>query len=190
MNSLARRLASAVATLACTLLPTGASWAVPSLFYTSATNAPGVLVLDVNGAGFSDLYAYQVDLVFNPLLVQATAVTEGPFLKTGGPTFFDGGSIDNVNGVASFTFATLLGAVPGVNGAGILESIQFSVLRSGLATFTFANVFALDSQLNTITLDSPGATFATAVPEPSQISLMLAGLGGVIVLARRRRVRS
>ncbi len=187
MNTLSRRLASAVATLVCTLLPAGASWAVPSLSYTSASNAPGVLVLNVNGAGFTDLYAYQVDLVFNPLLVQATAVTEGPFLATGGTTFFDGGVIDNVNGVASFTFDTLIGAGPGVTGAGILETIRFSVLGSGLASFTFDNVLALDSQLNPITLDSPGATFAAAVPEPSQVSLMLAGLGGVIMLARRRR---
>lgn len=163
------------------------AWAGPSLSYTSATNAPGVLVLNVNGAGFTDLYAYQVDLVFNPLLVQATAGTEGPFLGTGGTTFFDGGTIDNVGGVASFTFDTLLGAGPGVNGAGILETIQFSVLGSGPATFTFASVLALDSRLDAITLDARGATFAVAVPEPSQISLMLAGLGGVLALARRRR---
>jgi general secretion pathway protein D len=119
--------------------------------------------------------------------VQATAVTEGPFLQTGGATFFDGGVIDNVNGVASFTFDTLLGAGPGVTGSGVLESIQFSPLESGPASFSFANLLALDSQLNTITVDSPSASFVAAVPEPSEISLMLAGLGCVVMLTRRRR---
>lgn len=187
MNTLARRFASALATLACTLLPMGAAWAVPTITYTSQLNAPGMLRLGVNAAGFTDLYAYQVDLVFNPTLVQATAVTEGPFLQTGGTTFFDGGMVDNVNGLVSFTLGTLLGAGPGVTGSGILESIQFNVLRSGPAMFTFANVLTLDSALNGIAVDQLGATFAAAVPEPGAISLMLAGLGGMTVFMRRRR---
>ena len=59
--------------------------------------------VDVNVTGASDLYAYQMDLTFDPTVLSALSVTEGPFLPGGGTTFFIPGTIDNVGGSVTAT---------------------------------------------------------------------------------------
>ncbi len=54
--------------------------------------------LDVNVADVTDLYAFQFDLGFDPTILSAVAVAEGPFLSSGGSTFFLPGIIDNAAG--------------------------------------------------------------------------------------------
>ena len=148
--------------------------------------------IDVQVMGAVDLYAWQFSLSFNPGVMQATAVTEGPFLATGGATFFDGGTIDNVLGTISFSFDTLLGPGPGVNGNGVLEHINFNVTHNGSSALNFSDVLLLDSAL----IDS-GAQWqnltlvSTVVPEPGVMPLLLTALvAGFLTLRERRAARS
>jgi hypothetical protein len=57
--------------------------------------------LDVLISNVADLYAFQFDLGFDPLILSATGVTEGPFLPSGGTTAFIPGTIDNSGGTVS-----------------------------------------------------------------------------------------
>ena len=44
--------------------------------------------LNIRIADITDLYAFQFDLAFNPTILSAASVTEGPFLPSGGSTVF------------------------------------------------------------------------------------------------------
>src|ERR1017187_509784 len=96
-------------------------------------------------ANVSDLYALEFDLAFNPQVIQATGITEGAFLPTGGPTFFLPGTIDNVFGSITFNGDTLLGPVSGVSGSGMLAIATFQAIGNGVSAIAFDNLFFLDS---------------------------------------------
>jgi len=55
---------------------------------TQTTSTGNIVTVDVNISNVSDLYGYQFDLAFNPSVLQAISSSEGPFLATGGSTFF------------------------------------------------------------------------------------------------------
>jgi len=127
--------------------------------------------VNVNVDGVSDLYAYQLDLTYDPTLLSAVSVSEGPFLLGGGTTVFLPGTIDNVGGSVAGTADALIGAIPGVSGGGTLLTFEFAALAPGASALSFGNPLLVDSSLNDTTADS---TFqdgsvtigASAVPEP------------------------
>ena len=101
-------------------------WAAPvvSLSPNPASVILGTaFTLDVSVTGVSDLYAFQFDLGFDPSVLAATGISEGAFLGTGGATFFIPGGIDNGAGSISSTANTLLTAIGGVSGGGVLARI-------------------------------------------------------------------
>ncbi len=164
--------------------------AAPALTVAAAPNpvlvgAPLTLQVLING--IADLYAYQFSLSYNPALVQLTSVTEGAFLATGGPTFFDGGTVNNTTGTVSFVFDSLIGAVPGVTGTGVLASMQFTAVAAGVSALTFSDVLFLDAGLADITVAAQnGSVQVSAVPEPASYALFALGLAGLAVAAQRR----
>jgi hypothetical protein len=162
----------------------------PALTLTATPNpvvAGTPLTLNVLINGIADLYAYQFSLAFNPALLQLTSVTEGAFLATGGPTFFDGGTVNNAAGTVSFLFDSLIGAVPGVSGSGVLASMQFTTLTAGVSALTFSDVLFLDATSTDIpVLALNGSVQVTAVPEPASYALFALGLAGLAAAAQRR----
>lgn len=134
----------------------------------------------------ADLYAYQFSLAFDPTVLQATSVTEGALLPAGGTTFFAGGTIDNTLGSISFTAGSLIGALPGVSGNGVLANIGFNVTQAGMSPLVFSDVLLLDSSLLDISVQVQNGSVVTAVPEPGTWLLFGLGLAGVAGLARRR----
>jgi len=136
-----------------------------------------------------DLFAFQFDLNFDGTVLNANTVQEGPFLQTGGATFFLPGSIDNTLGVVGFNANSLLGAVLGVSGDGILVNFEFSGISPGVSLVSLSNVTLLDSALNPIpystieglvTVEAGGGE----IPEPSTLTLVPAGI--LLTLLRRR----
>jgi hypothetical protein len=98
----------------------------------------------------SDLSGFQLNLGFPSTLLAATAVAEGPFLPTGGATYFLPGDIDNTGGTVSFMADSLLGDVPGVTGSGVLASITFQGMRAGTANLSLSNALLLHSNLTPV----------------------------------------
>ena len=78
-----------------------------------------------------DLAGWQLDIMFNPRVLEAVSASEGDFLSGGeGNTFFVGDNIDNVNGKITGVSAALIGT-GGSSGTGILLEVTFEAKRSG-----------------------------------------------------------
>jgi hypothetical protein len=169
--------------------PFSAVLAAPTFTFTSQAGQQhpigSTFSIDVLATGFTDLYAYQFSVNFNPAIVHVLGVTEGGFLSAGGSTFFDGGTVDNANGTVSFVFDTLISAVPGVSGSGVLAHLDLQALQVGTSVFSLTDVLALDSLLNDITVTA--TPIALVVPEPGTISLMFLAAGAGMFLRRRRQ---
>jgi hypothetical protein len=165
---------------------------------TQTTSTGSVVTVDVGISNVSDLYGYQFDLTFNPSILQAVSSSEGPFLATGGSTFFIPGTNDNLGGTVFATANTLLTAVSGVNGSGELAVFTFDAIGTGTSTLAIQNETLVNSGLNVIS-DLTKAGFVTvssptvAAPEIDPASAMSAFtllLGGLAVMRGRRSERS
>ena len=163
---------------------------------TVHANVGDAVALSIAVSGAVDLYSFQFDLAFDPAVVATTAVTEGAFLMSAGPTFFVSGVIDNTLGLISFTAASLIGPIAGANGDGVLVELLFDALALGGSSVVLQNVILLDSLLADIPFDTRDGTIVigvTAVPEPAAWTLMLlaAALGVLAMhgpaLGRARR---
>jgi hypothetical protein len=155
------------------------------VFSLSSSEAGGLVRVAVSASGMTDLYGYQFSLNFTPTVLHAVSVTEGPFLATGGATFFDGGTTDNVGGQVSFIFDTLLTAVSGVNGSGVLAVINFSALQfHQFASLSLSDVLAVDSNVNVLPVTATGLRLQ--VPEPSMLALLAIALVALTLVMRRQ----
>ena len=144
--------------------------------------------LDIAITNVTDLYAFQFDLGFDPSVLSVTNVTEGPFLPSGGPTFFRPGIIDNVGGTVAYNADTLEGAISGVNGSGVLLTFDFTPVAAGISQISIFNVILLDSNgAGIVTGTQNGLVTVSSVPEPSSLLLLAGGLSGLFV--RRRMTK-
>ena len=168
--------------------------AVLSIDPTTRTTSTGsVVTVDVNVSNVSDLYGYQFDLTFNPSILQAVSSSEGPFLATGGSTFFINGLNDNLGGTVSATADTLLSAVNGVSGSGALAVFTFNAIGNGTSAIGIQNETLLDSNFNILSDTTTGGSVTVgsgvvAAPEidPSSAIAGLTLLMGVLTVIRGR----
>lgn len=139
-------LVTIIATLALTfVLPFGAATIAdvstvkidPSAQEVMAGDAfnVSVVVEDV-----TNLCANQATLNFDPGAMSASSVTEGDFLKSAGATLAVGPFIDNVIGTVTFSYALM--TPTGVNGSGVLATIDFDTnpAAGGVYNLTLTNV--------------------------------------------------
>ncbi len=193
MKSLCGWLKASLLSCGLCLLAVEAAWAVPTFSLSAPSQAFKGLPLTVSifASDFSDLYAYQFDLAFNPMLFQGAPAVEGPFLATAGSTFFDGGIVDNTNGAISFIFDTLIGPGSGASGSGLLASVTFlaSATTQGVGLFSLDNILALDSNLNLIAVQTAPNTVAVSVPEPESLLLLFTGVLALTWTRRGGRLR-
>jgi hypothetical protein len=150
-----------------------------------------------------DLSGFQFGILFDPLLLGVGVPSEGPFLSSdGGATAFAPGFPDPAApGILPFISAARVDAT-GVSGAGILVSLQFLALASGVAPISIV----LDSAIGDGLYDPVGilagvamegvtttepfsvtiSASPTGVPEPG--TLLLLGLGAGLAAAGRHRI--
>lgn len=167
------------------------SYGAPVITVGSASTTPGTLLLvPITITGAADIFAYQFDVHFDPVLLSITAVSEGSFLPGFGSTFFIPGAIDNSTGSVTFTSGTLIGGGAGANGAGTLALLSVNPLRAGSATLQLQNVALLDSSLNDILSTNVTGVITiggiSSVPEPNSFGL----LGAVTTLAVMLQLRT
>jgi PEP-CTERM motif-containing protein len=146
-----------------------------------------------------DLIAWQFDLAFDPTIVEATAVTEGPFFSSFSPlgfTSFTPGVTDNTSGLISLAFGSYDDLAPYPFGGGTVATIEFHALAEGVSPLTFSNVFlnfsdhgfvASDGQITVLGPDGggdDGGGGTTPVPEPGTLMLLLGGVGATASRSR------
>jgi adhesin HecA-like repeat protein len=171
--------------------PYGSATPTLSIEPPSQEVGPGMsFSLDVRISGVADLFAYQFDLAFNPLILSAGSITEGPFLSSGGATAFIAGTIDNTAGTITATADTLIGAVPGVNGSGVIATVDFQALSPGESPITLSDAILLDSSLIEIDVNiADGGVTVAAVPEPPTWLLLSTGVFGIFTYIWANRCR-
>lgn len=114
----------------------GGAWADPATVSFNPTTVGELSVseqftVDVVIADVSNLYGWQINVTFNPTVLNAVRVGEGPFLKSVNKTMMPK-TIDNSRGfvLAAATFVPPYPSV-GASGSGILANITFSVMSNG-----------------------------------------------------------
>jgi hypothetical protein len=150
----------------------------------TSTILGGAFTVLVDISGVTDLYAYQLDLMYSPAVLAVQSVTEDAFLAQGGSTFFVAGTIDNVGGDVSNNADTLETAISGVSGGGILLDFDFLAVGPGTSDVDLANVELLDSNLNDIAFTTQDSS-VSVTPEPSAAELLLFGLFWAFWACRR-----
>ena len=155
---------------------------------SATVNVNDIFSIDVRVADATNLESWQFDLGYNPALLQAQLVTEGPFLASFGttlfpPTVFSPGIIDNTTGLVFGVTNAFADLPPLPTGSGVLATIQFKGLASGTSPLTLSNTFLNFSDsgftlANGSVCVNGGSNCGGAVPEPS--SLWLLGLGGLV----------
>jgi len=105
--------------------------------------------VDIRISAVSDLYGWEFKLGWNPDLLNVVDVTEGPFLKQGGSTFFT----KKVNNTLGYILVdcTLLGDVPGVNGEGTLAIVKFYAEKEGTSVLDLYDTKLVNSLEQPIT---------------------------------------
>ena len=94
--------------------------------------------LDISAENVFDLAGWQFDIAFDPAILEAISVSEGNFLKTGGTTFFQEGSVDNANGKIGGLSAARL-STQGVTGTGTLLQVRFKAKSAGETELVLQN---------------------------------------------------
>lgn len=99
--------------------------------------------VNVRVSGASNLYGWELGLSWNSTLFDNVSVVEGSFFKGSGNTFF----VPTVNVTGNYIFAddSLLGT-RGVNGNGVLATIQFHVSSSGNCSLHLYDVTLYNQQ--------------------------------------------
>ena len=94
--------------------------------------------VNVTVADVADLYAWQLNLTFNPVILESLEILEGPFLQQFGTTMMSAVTLNNTAGYA-FTVCALLDLeAPGATGSGVLATVNFRVKAAGMSPLHFS----------------------------------------------------
>ncbi len=86
--------------------------------------------LDISAETVFDMAGWQFDIAFDPAALEAIDVSEGDFLKMGGTTLFQSGTINNTAGKIEGLSAIRL-STQGVSGTGTLLQVRFKAKSDG-----------------------------------------------------------
>lgn len=177
---------AAVAVLGLVLAPITGQTAVISITPPLSTvGVGGTFPVNFHVTGAVNLESWQFDLKYNPLLLQAESVTEGPFLASSGATLFVPGFIDQTTGLISGTAGFFVDLPPAPSGDGELAIVHFKALGLGLSSLELRDLFLNGNSGVTGTNAS-----VSVVPLPGTAMLMGAGCLLLITVWGIRRWRT
>jgi Cohesin domain len=144
----------------------------PQPFFKTGASVP----IDISISNVSDLFAFQFDLSFDPSVLSAESVAEGPYFVSNGVSF-SSGTIDNSAGTITFIADTLGGSGPGFFGSTLLATATFKALAAGSTDVSPINLVLLDSSLSDIAANTSATPVTiTSTPEPASMWLLGGGL--------------
>jgi hypothetical protein len=116
--------------------------------------------INVSISGVVDLYGWQLQLSWNETILDVLNATEGPFLKSGGnnpyfaaPKIYENGSV--------LLYCSRVGNVLGVNGSGVLATIRFHVVESGICDLHLYGAMLVNSLDKSIATTVKSGKFST-----------------------------
>jgi hypothetical protein len=116
-------------------------------------------IINISISSVSDLFGWEFKLNWTATILDVVNVTEGPFLKSGlRTTVFHYNSAIEGHVRAQ---GTLTGNVYGVNGSGVLATIQFHVKGSGECKLDLYEATLLDPSENSIGYTMKSGEFST-----------------------------
>ena len=137
---------------------------------TSEGNVGENFTIEVKVSNVTDLYGYEFHLRWNSSLLDCVEVNEGPFLKSGGSTFFT--YKINSTGGCMVVDCTLLGDIQGVNGNGTLTIIKFYIKTMGECLLDLYDTILLDSAEQPIEHSTTDGYFYTLIHDVAIINLV------------------
>lgn len=118
------------------------TFALPATITIQPTQVKGIasggtFTVNVTVADVNELYGWQINVTFNPQILNVESVAEGPFLKNINETIF-GTNLKNTVGYAIVS-ALFMPPYPnhGASGSGLLANMTFSVKGSGSTSLHF-----------------------------------------------------
>ncbi len=93
----------------------------------------------------SDLYGFQFDIEYDPDILRYEKIEEGDFLSENGTDMTYPVDPKVSSGLIKNIVNTRLGAIGGVNGEGVLETITFTALDTGTSEIIISNIGFVDS---------------------------------------------
>jgi hypothetical protein len=127
--------------------------------------------INVTVSSVIDLYGWEFSLNWSAAYLDVVNITEGPFLRNGGETFFT--SLSNNTEGHLITDCTLLGNVPGVSGSGVLAVVTFYVKAAGESLLDLYYASLLDSSYpepQTIPCQTAGGYWSSSVQHDVSIA--------------------
>jgi hypothetical protein len=153
----------------------------PAIVQDDTKQVGAVFSVDVNVTEAPDLFAWQINMSWNPAILSVNNIVAGEFLlRTSSPNktaSFELGHVINVTeDVQGYTCMSesILGDVAGISGNGTLVSIEFLVVGYGSTDLNLS----LSETLPTLLLDSTMASITIEVEDGSFSNLLPGDIGG------------
>ena len=108
----------------------------------------GTVNVNVNVTDVANLTAWQFTVYFLNSVLNCTSVTQGPFLESGGTTYFGEIITNNYNSTYGSVeaYSTLLGNAT-ANGGGVLATLTFNALSVGNTPLQLSNTILGDNEV-------------------------------------------
>jgi hypothetical protein len=114
----------------------------------SVVNVGDTFNVNVTVSNIANFTSWELKLYYLKGILNCTTAVEGPFLKTGGSTFFNKTIINNYNSTHGYilAYSTLLGMTV-VNGGGVIVIITFKAVGGGNTALTLADTKLGDEKI-------------------------------------------
>jgi hypothetical protein len=149
--------------------------------------------VNITITGVTNLWAWSIQLTWNPAFLNCTDVAEGPFLSgQAAPTFFLASPPDNVAGLVDQINDVSMHVPPsGASGDGVLATITFLSTAQGTSNITILNPIFKDVPKNTInvTVENGEVIVIPEFPVSAIIPVFLIITTAIAIIAKISRPR-